>query len=175
MPVNIHDLPPRYQAQAMARVLQQEKKTTSSSAGIAIIKNNNATSRGLSDAERRNKYRNNPTARITKTGKVILFASQKEAERYDALMLLLAGGEIKELKLQPEFTLQEAFTDSTGTRIQAIKYRADFSYKKKGKEPNAPKWSFVVEDVKSKPTKTDVYLLKRKLMKERLGLDITEV
>lgn len=32
-----------------------------------------------------------------------------------------------------------------------------------------------MEDVKSKPTRTREYLIKRKLMKERRGIDITEV
>jgi hypothetical protein len=33
----------------------------------------------------------------------------------------------------------------------------------------------VVEDVKSEATKTRVYAIKRKLMRERLGIDVREV
>ena len=35
----------------------------------------------------------------------ITFDSQKEAARYDELMLLVQAGEIRGLRLQPEFTL----------------------------------------------------------------------
>lgn len=36
-------------------------------------------------------------------------------------------------------------------------------------------WDLVVEDVKSRPTRTKEYLLKRKLIKDKLGIEITEV
>lgn len=36
-------------------------------------------------------------------------------------------------------------------------------------------WDLVVEDVKSRPTRTKEYLLKRKLLKDKLGIDIIEV
>ena len=36
-------------------------------------------------------------------------------------------------------------------------------------------WTKVVEDVKSRPTRTKEYLLKRKMLKDKLGIDITEV
>ena len=36
-------------------------------------------------------------------------------------------------------------------------------------------WLRVVEDVKSEATKTRVYAIKRKLMRERLGIDVREV
>ena len=100
----------------------------------------------------------------------ITFDSQKEAARYDALMLLLSAGEIKDLRLQPEFTLQEAFTTPQGERVRAVRYRADFSYKRRVKEGVDTRWERVVEDVKGFRTKD--YELKRKLM---LGLGVTVV
>ncbi len=79
------------------------------------------------------------------------------------------------MKLQPEFTLQEAFKDkTTGERVPAIRYRADFSYLRRT-EPDCngdSYWISVVEDVKGVRTKE--YLLKRKMMLER-GIPITEV
>ena len=36
-------------------------------------------------------------------------------------------------------------------------------------------WELVVEDVKSRATKTKQYAIKRKMMKERLNIDIQEV
>ena len=92
-----------------------------------------------------NKYGNKKAVRNG-----ITFDSQKEAARYDQLMLLLCAGEIRDLKLQPEFTLQEAFTTPLGERVRAIKYRADFSYERPT-EPDctgAVHWLPVVEDVK---------------------------
>lgn len=109
------------------------------------------------------KYGNKKTVRNG-----ITFDSQKEAARYDALMLLLAAGEIRDLKLQPEFTLQEAFTTPDGERVRAVRYRADFSYRRRVKEGADTRWERVVEDVKGFRTKD--YELKRKLM---LGMGVT--
>ena len=77
-------------------------------------------------------------------------------------------GQIHDLKLQEDFTLQEAFTTITGERVRAIKYRADFTYRQKSGD-------LVVEDVKSRATKTAQYRMKKKLMLERLKLEIVEV
>lgn len=68
--------------------------------------------------------------------------------------------------------------------MRAIRYRADFTYRERdlteetlaaSKGWPCESWRLVVEDVKSKPTRTREYLIKRKLMKERHGIDITEV
>lgn len=114
-----------------------------------------------------NKYHNTPTERVTEGGAVLRFDSQKEARRYDHLLLRLRAGEIEDLRLQVDFTLQEAYTDAEGRRVRAIRYRADFTYRERER--------LVVEDVKSRATKTKEYLIKRKMMKDRLGIDITEV
>lgn len=92
-----------------------------------------------------NKYGNKKAVRNG-----IIFDSQKEAARYDQLMLRLCAGEIRDLKLQPEFTLQEAFTTPLG----------------------AVHWLPVVEDVKGFRTKE--YELKKKLMAGR-GIHVVEV
>lgn len=113
------------------------------------------------------KYGNKKTVRNG-----ITFDSQKEAARYDALMLLQAAGEIKDLRLQPEFTLQEAFTTPDGERVRAVRYRADFSYRRRVKEGVDTRWERVVEDVKGFRTKD--YELKRKLMLG-LGIKVTEL
>jgi hypothetical protein len=116
-----------------------------------------------------NKYGNKKAVRNG-----ITFDSQKEAARYDQLMLMLCAGEIRDLKLQPEFTLQEAFTTPLGERVRAIKYRADFAYERPT-EPDctgAIHWLPVVEDVKGYKTKE--YELKKKLMAGR-GIHVVEV
>ena len=70
-----------------------------------------------------------------------------------------------------EFTLQAAYTTPDGERVRAIRYLADFTYYR----DTGGSWEYVVEDVKSKPTRTRVYLMKKKMMADRLGLDITEI
>lgn len=113
-----------------------------------------------------NKYHNNPT-----TIGAIRFDSKKEAARYAELMLLLRAGEIRRLKLQPQFTLLESFIAENGERVRAIRYTADFSYEKKAGDY----WDVVVEDVKSTATKTKEYAMKRKLLRERFGISVEEV
>ena len=87
------------------------------------------------------KYNNQPTERNG-----IKFDSRKEAKRYEELMFLRQAGEIDNLKLQPQFTLQESYMTPEGERIRAIRYVADFSYTQGSQ--------MVVEDVKSKATAT---------------------
>lgn len=114
-----------------------------------------------------NKYRNRKTVRNG-----ISFDSQKEAARYDELMLMQCSGAIKDLRLQPEFTLQEAFVTPLGERVRAVRYRADFSYALRVKEGPDTRWVEVVEDVKGFRTKE--YELKKKLMLGR-GIRVVEV
>ena len=85
----------------------------------------------------------------------------------DELMVMLRAGIISDLRLQPQFTLQESYVTETGERIRAIRYTADFSYKFGGK--------LVVEDVKSKPTRTKEYLRNRKFMRSKNGIDVQEI
>ena len=130
-------------------------------------------------ATKKNKYHNTPTDREAEDGKRIRFDSKREAARYDELMLLLKAGKIRELKLQPQFTLQEAYTTPEGNRVRAIRYDADFSYELFCEAIIAPDgggtWIAKVEDVKSKATKTRVYAIKKNLMREKFGIDIQEV
>lgn len=114
-----------------------------------------------------NKYGNKKAQRGT-----ITFDSQKEAARYDELMLLLKAGKIRCLKLQPEFTLKEAFHMPDGERSGPIRYRADFSYEKLVQEGPDVKIIRVVEDVKGYRTKE--YEMKKKLMEDR-GYRVVEV
>ena len=74
-----------------------------------------------------------------------------------------------------DFTLQEAYTDTEGRRVRSIRYRADFTYLRRAMGREGHTWTLVVEDIKSRGTRTKDYLLKRKLMKDRFGIDIVEV
>jgi hypothetical protein len=125
----------------------------------------------------RSKFGNSPTHRVGESG-IIKFQSQKEARRYDELMLLVKAGEITDLKLQPQFTLQESYITHEGERIQAIRYTADFSYKKEVVvSPKGHTHPYTtVEDVKGgNATKTAAYKMKKKLMREKFGITIIEI
>lgn len=92
------------------------------------------------------------------------FDSKFEAEHYASLKLLERAGVISALKLQPRFILQEGFTYN-GHKERKIEYVADFQYTKDGET--------IVEDTKSKATRTQVYMLKRKLFLYKYGNEVT--
>jgi hypothetical protein len=123
-------------------------------------------------ASKEAKYHNQPDTRGE-----LHFDSRKEARRYDELMLMLKAGAIRNLRLQVQYTLQESFVAPDGERVRAIRYVADFAYER----PTEPDkygtvlWLPVVEDVKSAATKTQKYEIKKKLMRERFNISITEV
>ena len=155
MGINLSDLPPKAQEQ-VARKMQVQLREKQ---------------------EKQRKYHNQP---CEVDG--VKFDSQKEARRYRELMALLRAGKIRDLKLQPQFTLQESYKTPEGKRVQAIRYVADFSYDLMplywtGYESQCPDdaWIKVVEDVKSRATKTRVYEMKRKLLLDRFGIEIREV
>lgn len=90
----------------------------------------------------------------------IVFASKAEAARYAQLKLLERAGQISGLSVQPKFEIVVE-----GVRVTT--YIADFSYTENGKE--------VVEDVKSKATRTRLYMLKKKLLKATWGIEVREI
>ncbi len=90
----------------------------------------------------------------------ITFDSEREAERYGELLLEQQAGAIADLKLQKQYRL-----DVNGFHI--ADYVADFVYERDGET--------IVEDVKSNPTKTRVYRIKKKLMQAIHGIEIHEV
>lgn len=119
----------------------------------------------------------------------IRFDSKKEARRYEQLLLAQSLGVIEDLRLQVDFTLQEAYTTAEGQRIRAIRYSADFTYKvKSAGYDHMPRlgtedieywrelWpgALVIEDTKSRGTRTKEYQIKRKLMADK-GYMIREV
>lgn len=165
MAIDIDDLPPKYREQAWRKAIEQDRRR----------KREPLLPPAPSGGQKASKYHNSPTERVTPTGMVIRFDSQREAHRYDNLVAWQKAGEIKDLRLQVDFTLQEAYTDTEGRRVRAIRYRADFTYYQRLMTREGLSWALVVEDVKSRGTRTKDYLLKRKLMKERFGIDIVEV
>lgn len=83
----------------------------------------------------------------------VLFDSKGEAQRWQELRLLEQAGEIRDLRRQVKFVLQDAFV-AAGTREREIAYIADFVYSEGS--------TTVVEDFKG--VKTAVFKIKRKLL-----------
>ena len=106
-----------------------------------------------------------PKQRLAKFGNVkkcidgITFDSALEADAYQIIKQWERAGIITELKLQPEFTLQESFKDQFGKTHRAIKYRADFSFRRVGE--------LLRTVVDAKGILTKEFRTKEKLFRER--------
>lgn len=97
------------------------------------------------------------------------FDSAKEARRHAELKLLERAGEISNLRRQVPYELIPNQYNGKKLLERKVEYIADFVYhdNKTGED--------VVEDTKSKATKTPVYIVKRKLLLFRYGIKIREV
>lgn len=100
-----------------------------------------------------------------KTVDGITFDSILEARRYIILKARLEAGTISDLRLQPHYTIMEGYKDLSGTYIRPVQYIADFSYIEDGKR--------IVEDTKG--VRTEAYAIKRKLVRDRFGVEIVEI
>jgi hypothetical protein len=108
----------------------------------------------------KSKYRNKPV--IVNN---IQFPSKREAQRYSELFLLERAGVISDLQLQVPFELIPSQKINGKVVERPCKYIADFVYEENGKT--------VVEDTKG--MRTDKYIIKRKLMLYKYGIQIKEV
>jgi hypothetical protein len=133
-------------------------------AGIAFVVGTPMPAGVVTTATSPSKYRNKPT-----NG----YASIKESKRALQLKLMQEAGQIRNLREQVSFLL---IPKQEGER--ACSYVADFCY-----EEYAPRfpgviaaspWEPVVEDVKSPASRTDAYIIKRKLMRFVHGVTIRE-
>jgi len=88
------------------------------------------------------------------------FDSLSEAKRYGELKIEVMAGIITALEVHKPFSL-----NVNGVHI--CDYESDFTYVRDGK--------FVVEDVKSTPTITYAYRIKKRLMLAMHGIEIQEV
>lgn len=96
----------------------------------------------------------------------IVFDSKKEAGRYAELKIMERAGLIRKLVLQPKYDLIPT-TYIQGETHKKITYKADFGYV----DAKTNKW--VVEDVKG--VKTDVYKIKKRLMKTVHDIEVVEI
>lgn len=123
--------------------------------------------RELIHISRQNKYGNKKTEVDG-----ILFDSKREAIRWIELKHMERVGLIKDLKRQIKFCLIPTIEgEDRKVRQRAVYYVADFDYWEK----TGDRFKHVVEDAKSEATKTAVYILKKKLMLWRYGIEIKEV
>lgn len=83
MGVDIGSLAPWAQRQALQKLAAQEREK----------------------AAKASKYHNQKDERAAASGAVLRFDSRKEARRFDELSAMLRAGKIRDLKLQPSFTL----------------------------------------------------------------------
>jgi hypothetical protein len=91
----------------------------------------------------------------------ITFDSRREASRYMVLLSMQQAGEIRKLACQPRW-------DLVVNGIKIGRYTGDFEY-------FDADGCYVVEDVKSKPTRTRDYVLRKKLMLALYKIDVVEV
>ena len=93
----------------------------------------------------------------------IMFDSKAEANRWCDLMLLVKAGQISCLELQPVYVLAPSVKFTFASRSKPeLRYRADFTYLRNGVQ--------IVEDVKG--VETEVFKIKRHLMKSVHGIDV---
>ena len=123
----------------------------------------------------------NPRAPVAKANKYhatkvhldgVWFDSQREAARYQELQLLMQAGEIEALEVHPGFALMvpDLTTEGAPFVFHTIGwYHADFQYR------NIRTGNVVVEDVKSKPTKTEAYKLRKRFVEAQYQITIVEI
>ena len=96
--------------------------------------------------------------------------SKREADACGVLDLLEHARKVKDIKYQPEFTLQEGFRGLNGKKVRPITYTADFSFYDKEQR------KFRVVDVKG--FSPPVFALKRKMFDYKMkdqGIMLEEV
>ena len=168
---SVADLPEKYRAQINAEI-QRQNVNRAAHAAVALVQESGKPEKKVKKRPEK-KFYNRPTERIMPNGEVRTFDSAREASRYDELALMIKANAIRNLRIQPQFTLKESYITANGDRSRAVTYRADFSYEARG-ENGA--WHFVVEDVKSERTRQNKdYRIKVKLMQEVRGITVQEV
>lgn len=113
------------------------------------------------DVAKASKMRNVPTM-----ADGVMFASKWEAHRWTELRIEERAGTVRRLERQRPFAI-------TVNDWPVCTYVADFVYERVAEfGPDAHSWQRVVEDAKG--FRTEMYRLKKKLMKAALGIEILE-
>lgn len=162
--IDINSLPLSAQIQVRAKLDEQKREQKQQRAKKQPEAQKRQKQPKEADSAEPSKYRNVKVFRVV-DGETVKFPSKREARRFDELYLQYKGGAIQDLRLQQDFTLVEGYTRPNGKRVRPMVYKADFVYLRNGKR--------IVEDAKGK--RTEKYLMKRKLMLEKHGIEISEV
>jgi hypothetical protein len=107
--------------------------------------------------------RSNKYHAIKTTVNGVTFDSKREARRYQDLVLMQRAGLISDLV----FDKKELRFDLTVNGKKVGRYSADFIYMENGQR--------IVEDVKSPASRTEAYMLRKRLMEAIHGINIREV
>ena len=102
----------------------------------------------------------------------IKFDSRREAARYGELKMLLAADLIRELEIHPGYALvvAELYREGPPFVFTTVgQFHADFRY------VDVTTGERVVEDVKSPPTRTTAYRLRKRIVEAVHGITIREV
>lgn len=162
--IDINSLPLSAQIQVRAKLDEQKREQNQQRTKKQSEAQKRQKQPKEADSAEPSKYRNVKVFRVV-DGETVKFPSKREARRFDELYLQYKGGAIQDLRLQQDFTLVEGYTRPNGKRVRPMVYKADFVYLRNGKR--------IVEDAKGK--RTEKYLMKRKLMLEKYGIEISEV
>lgn len=162
--IDINSLPLSAQIQVRAKLDEQKREQNQQRTKKQSEAQKRQKQPKEADSAEPSKYRNVKVIRVV-DGETVKFPSKREARRFDELYLQYKGGAIQDLRLQQDFTLVEGYTRPNGKRVRPMVYKADFVYLRNGKR--------IVEDAKGK--RTEKYLMKRKLMLEKYGIEISEV
>ena len=185
---DISQLPPKYQEQVRRKLKERERKTDRAKDTVTawtetmtkdqwehLSHNVNSAmpwpigeSPAREPDRKKSKYKNRKTEVDG-----IPFDSIKESRRFMELREMQRCGAISDLRLQVNFTLIEGYTKPTGERVKPETYKADFTYYRR--DENGDFSIYIVEDVKSKGTRTEKYKIKRKQLYDKFHLEITEV
>ncbi len=100
--------------------------------------------------------------------------SKKEARRANELLLLQKANRVRFLNFGVVFTLIPAQYIDGKCVERAVTYKCDAQYEELQEKDGRPIWVKVVEDTKSPATKTQQYVIRRKLLLHVHGIRIRE-
>ena len=154
------DLPPRMQKQALKQVQDLEREKTNKRLADNMLK---------SVKESTSKYHSEKVTLTLKDGSEHTFDSRKEAKVYSELAIREKAGEIQNLQIQVPYELIPKQKKSDGHTERNCQYIADFVYEEDGQTK--------VVDVKGyrKGQAYSVFVIKRKLMLYRFGIEVIEM
>lgn len=125
---------------------------------MEFLKLNYKQYRSMVNVEKPSKGNKYHAVKVEDDGQV--FDSKLEQRKWTELKNLERIGIISGLERQVRFILQEGYVNNQGKKIRPISYIADFVYYDKKRKQK------IVMDTKSPATRTQVYLIKKKIFEK---------